>query len=213
MQPNTIVIYDEDLNYEFECGGEASDEEQQQGSDVYACPGMKAVYDKNGLLRNVYYPSGKPGEYQLSDPTQIVNNSGVKKKGSGKYTYNRQVLNFGKTKVTGKGQITYYGKPDNPSKNIFHGDHNVNGKPYKLKVGDCATKMYVDDIPSNVKVKVTNTKNNKTKTFTKQDCGKLPNAILDIFEDGKWSAKGICGLTVNGAKDSVDVGKISHPYN
>ena len=68
--------------------------------------------------------------------------------------------------------------------------------------------MYVDDIPSNVKVKVTNTKNNKTKTFTKQDCGKLPNAILDIFEDGKWSAKGICGLTVNGAKDSVDVGKI-----
>lgn len=211
MQPNTVIIYDEDLNYEVESGG-VSDEDQQQSSNVYACPGMKAVYDKNGLLRNVYYFSGIQGEYQLKNPVQVINNSGVRAKGSGKYKYNNCVLNFRDNKVTGKGQITYYGKPDNPSKNVFYGDHNVNGKPYKLKVGDCATKMNVDDIPYGIEVEATNTKNNKTKTYTKQDCGALPNAILDIFEDGQWSKRGICGLTVNGVKDSVDEGKISHPY-
>ena len=50
-------------------------------------------------------------------------------------------------------------------------------------------------------------------TFTKNDCGKLPNAILDIFEDGNWSKKGIRGLTVNNVKDSVDNGWISHSYS
>ena len=98
MQPNSVIIYDEDLNYRFESGGEASDDEQQ-GSDVYACPGMKAVYDKDGILRNAYYPSGKPGEYQLNDTVSVVNKSGVKSKGSGKYTYRKCYLNFGKTKV------------------------------------------------------------------------------------------------------------------
>ncbi len=54
MQPDSVIIYDEDLNYSFESGGELFDA-QKQNSGVYARTGMMAVYDKNGVLRNVYY--------------------------------------------------------------------------------------------------------------------------------------------------------------
>lgn len=210
MQPDSVIIYDNELNYQCEKGGEA-DNSKQEISDVEPFPGMKAVYDDEGLLRNVYYPDGDGG-YQLSPPITTYNNTGVRKKGSGKWEYGKCFLNFKADKVVGKGQITYYGKPDEPSKTKFKGDHNVNGKPYYLKMGDCATKWKGDDVPTGVKVKAKNLKNNKVKTFKKEDCGELPNAILDIFEDGTWSNKGICGLTVGGVKDSVDNGKIVHSY-
>lgn len=211
MLPNTVIVYDEEMNFTVEQGGIG---DVQENSDVYATPGMKAVYDEDGLLRNVYYPSGEPGEYQLSNPVAVCANTGVRSPGSGKYTYGKNVLNFKASNVVGTGQITYYGKPDNPQKDKFPSDHYVDGKPYYLKVGDCATKMNVDDVPSGVRVKATNLANGNTKVYKKQDCGALPNAILDIFEDGKWSkTNGICALTVNNAKDSVTNGKISHPYN
>ncbi len=169
----------------------------------YMQPGSVLIYD-NDL-------NCSSGSYQLSNPMDARRGTGVNAKGSGKYSYGKNcILNFKLSEVVGTGQITYYGKPDYPKKDTFIGDHDNT-----LKLGDCATKKYVDDIPYGVIVTASNQnpKNTTVLKFTKNDCGDLPNAILDIFEDGKWSKRGICGLTVgNIIEDSVDNGKISHAY-
>lgn len=122
MQPDTILIYDDDLNYSFEQGGDVN-MKNQKPSEIYASPGMKAVYDKNGILKNVYYPvPGEPGSYQLSDPASAYLNTDIRNPGSGKHPYDggKCVLDFKETKVVGTGQITFYGQPDD-GKKVFVG--------------------------------------------------------------------------------------------
>lgn len=219
MKPDSVIVYNEDLTYDFEAGGETEDFSNEEATGILPRAGVKVVYDKRGLLKTIYYPvPGSPDEYQLKDPFSSRLNSGVRSRNSGSFPHGKSsgigkcTLTYGPSNITGTGQITFYGYPDHGKQEA--GDHNIPGtnKPYMLKQGDCATKIKVDDVPTGTVVTATNTKNGKTMKFSKQDVGTLTYAILDIYEDGSWSKKGICGLTVNGVKDSVDNGKMSHNY-
>ena len=141
----------------------------------------------------------------------LKNNTGVLRPGYGKLRYGVStecILDFRLTQIVGTGMLTYFGQPDDPDhKGAFRGDHNND-----LKVGDCATRKWVDDVSSGTIVHAKNMKNGKTMTFKKNDIGFLPSAVLDIFEDGKWSKKGIRGLTVGNVRDSVDNGAMWHSY-
>lgn len=53
-----------------------------------------------------------------------------------------------------------------------------------LQKGDCATKGSIDNPLKGTKIKVTNKTNGITYTFTKNDNGSLPNAIIDIWKTG-----------------------------
>lgn len=80
MQPYTVIVFDESLNYKVLQGGELTKTEKESREDIKAVgddtsfemlafPDIKAEYDAHGFIQNIYYPvSGKPGEYQL-DPT------------------------------------------------------------------------------------------------------------------------------------------------
>ncbi len=219
MQPNTILIFNDDLTYDIIQGGELT-ESQLMGEDsnidlaginsttLEAQPGIKVTYDQHGVISNVYYPSiSNVGEYQLNNPKAPKNATGWLSPGTstgnyGAYTnydygttwYNK-LSNSTAGIMTGTGRITYFkGQP---------GDHNNT-----LKLYDCATKMYVDDVSSGTKVTATNTYKNKTQYFTKQSCGSLPSAILDIWTDG--TTYPIKDITTGGTVDNVYSAKITH---
>lgn len=59
------------------------------------------------------------------------------------------------------------------------GDHDNT-----LKKGDCATKGKYDNPRSNQKINVTNMMNGESSSFTKNDHGTLPNAVIDIWKTG-----------------------------
>jgi hypothetical protein len=79
MQPNTIVIYDNNENPIYVQGGPLTDEEKSKiepyllydtsDQGIYAKPGIKVEYYKHGEIENIYYPvPNSPGTYQLADP-------------------------------------------------------------------------------------------------------------------------------------------------
>ena len=81
MQPNTIIIYDNNLDPIYVQGGQLSDEQKSEISpellwdtseqDIYAKPGIKVDYDQHGVIQNIYYPTPNlPGTYQLPDPNE-----------------------------------------------------------------------------------------------------------------------------------------------
>jgi len=81
MQPNTIIIYDNNLGPIYVQGGQLSDEQKSKISPdllwdtseqgIYAKPGIKVDYDQHGEIQNIYYPTpNSPGTYQLPDPNQ-----------------------------------------------------------------------------------------------------------------------------------------------
>lgn len=80
MQPNTILIFNDDLTYDIIQGGELT-QAQLRGEDsnidlvginsttLGAQPRIKVTYDQHGVISNVYYPSiTNIGEYQLNNP-------------------------------------------------------------------------------------------------------------------------------------------------
>ncbi len=79
MQPNTIVIYDNNLNPIYVQGGPLTNEEKSKiepyllydtsDQGIYAKPGIKVEYYKHGEIENIYYPvPNSPGTYELPDP-------------------------------------------------------------------------------------------------------------------------------------------------
>jgi hypothetical protein len=105
------------------------------------------------------------------------------------------ILARGITTISGSGRITFYYDDDNI------GDHDNTLVEY-----DCATKMYYCDVPTGtiVQAKNTYTSPNKSQNFSKQDCGGLPSAILDIWCHPTDSTKQpIKEITTNGTKDNV----------
>lgn len=84
MQPYTVIVYDDELNYTIIQGGELIAEDiegrediaavglESQDPDMIAKPNIKVEYDLHGFIQNIYYPvPGQPGEYQLQDPDSI----------------------------------------------------------------------------------------------------------------------------------------------
>lgn len=219
MQPNTILVFNSDLTYDIVQGGELT-QAQLSGEDsnidlagidsttLEAQPGIKVTYDQHGVISNVYYPSAtNDGEYQLNNPKAPKKGTGWLSPGrsTGNYgaytnydystTWYNKLYNSTNNIVTGTGRITYFSGAI--------GDHDN-----YLKLYDCATKMYVDDVSSGTKVTASNTYKGKTQYFYKQSCGSLPSAILDIWTDGKNYP--IKDITTGGTIDNVYSAQITH---
>ena len=230
MKPNTVIVYDNNLNYKIIQGGELSDADLIGRDDIasigltttdleyLAEPNIKVEYDLHGFYQNTYYPA--PGEaknnvYQLSPTNKNRSGTGVLADGAttgnyGQYmnydTYKNQYncLSRSGSLIDGTGRITYYFGTD--------GDYDTSpGKPYKLKKYDCATKMMVADVSSGTVVLAINTYNAKLGTYYKQDIGTLSIAILDIW-CGKNSSdtanQAINNLTSSGGLDNIYSGQV-----
>lgn len=198
MKPFTALVYDKELNCVFSQGGELKKVAINNCTSINARPRMSVVYDKNGYIRNVYYPGPANKEYdnpvQLSDP--LINSYGTQD----------CMVDFGNKQYLREGRITYYLGTD-VSK-------NPDDRQDFLKLGDCAIRSDIDDIRTGEREKITNTDSDsgivKTKVYIKSDCGSLPDtvqneykeeanilledAVLGIFEDGNWTNAGIYGL-------------------
>lgn len=222
MQPNTVIIYDDALNYTVVCGGELTPADMVGRADIaaagateatyelIAAPNIKVEYDLHGFIQNIYYPVlGSYGEYQLSNPVQSRVGSGIISAGE-IYTYPTSYYNYdtqkyqyctlqrssdGKTMI-GRGRITFY-----------TGTYGEAGT-HTLVAYDCATKMYKDDVSAGTAIFAKNTYANKSAYYYKYDVGGMPGAILDIWSDS--SVNPITDITNNGTVDNVYSGYISH---
>jgi hypothetical protein len=79
MQPNTVIIYDNNLNYTIIEGGELSEADLIGRDDIasigltdpelLAKPNTKVAYEQHGFFQNIYYLiPGTKDEYRLSPP-------------------------------------------------------------------------------------------------------------------------------------------------
>lgn len=81
MQPYSVILFDENLNYTVVQGGELTPEEiakseeiavigyEDHSEDMLAEPYTKVDYDLHGFIQNVYYRvPGTADQYQLSNP-------------------------------------------------------------------------------------------------------------------------------------------------
>jgi hypothetical protein len=223
MQPNTVIVYDSNLDYEIVQGGELSASDLIGREDIEAVgltttdpamlakPNIKVVYEQHGFYQNHYYPDIN-GEYQLHPPARTRNNTGYLAPGESTgnyggynnydtqtYQYNQLTRNPGGNIINGMGRITYYTGTT--------GDH-VN----PLVKYDCATRKFDCDVPAGTLVTAKNiyTSPIKSQVFSKQDCGLLANAILDIWVNTSDSTKqAIKELTTSGGLDNVYSGYIT----
>lgn len=221
MQPNTVIVYDANLNYTVIQGGELSADDlvgrwdieavglTSNVPDMLARPNIKVEYDLHGFHQNIYYPKpGSPGEYQLSNPIRSRYLSGIMADGTstgdygrymnydtGSYQYNR--LTRSGDVITGTGRITFFTGPLGEA-----GTHT-------LVKYDCATKMKVADIKGGTTITAENTYADKSRTFKKWDVGSLNTAILDIWSDSNYNA--ITELSTTGIVDNVYSGYVSIP--
>ncbi|MCI5587408.1 MAG: hypothetical protein SOZ95_05350 [Bacilli bacterium] len=154
--------------------------------------GMRVYYDNWGEVEKVMLPTKLKlsnlgiSSYALDSNIEINANAlpAGKRKAKGTYKYGSVVQNtkdkYGYTcnkisisdnSVVGTGDFTVFTDKK--------GDHdNI------LQKGDCATKGSIDNPLKGTKIKVTNKTNGITYTFTKNDNGSLPNAIIDIWKTG-----------------------------
>ncbi|MDR2044805.1 MAG: hypothetical protein LBQ15_10690 [Clostridium sp.] len=219
MQPDTVIVYDDDLNYTVVRGGELSKADLVGRWDIAltgltttdpglrAEPDTKVEYDLHGFCSNIYYlVPGTSDEYRLSPPQAEGSGTGYLPNGGstgdyGQYTnqdtqtqqHNR--LSRSWSTISGTGRITYsYGTTDG------HGN--------ALEKYDCVVKKYVCDVETGtvVTVKNTYTSPQKARAFYKQDCGMLTGAILDIWcgtGSGDTGNQAIKDLTTDGTLDNV----------
>lgn len=88
-----------------------------------------------------------------------------------KLGYTTNTIKITDTFVMGTGDLTVFTDKT--------GDHDNS-----LKYGDCATKGNYDNPKYGTSIGVRNLVNNIRETFTKNDNGALPNAVLDIWKTG-----------------------------
>lgn len=218
MQPNTVIIYDNLLNYTVVQGGELSPADivgradiaavgTSASSELIATPNIKVEYDLHGFIQNIYYLVS--GEYQLANPLRARVGTHVIPAGT-TYTYPDSYYNYdtqqsqyctlsrsanGNT-ITGYGRITFYtGEKGEANTHI-------------LVAYDCATKMYKDDVRAGTEIYARNTYANKSAYYYKYDVGSMPAAILDVWSDS--SVNPITDITNNGTVDNVYSGYIGH---
>jgi hypothetical protein len=219
MQPNTVIVFDSNLDYVIVQGGELSASDIIGREDIKAVgltttdPGMlaqpntKVEYEQHGFFQNIYF-LGTDGEYHLSPPeARIKLNTGILDPGettgnygryynydTQAYQYNQLTRSSGSgSTISGTGRITYYTDTT--------GDHSNTLVKY-----DCAAKMYECDVASDKAITAKNTYTTpvKSRVFYKEDCGALPSAILDIWVNTSDSTKqAIRDITTSGGLDNV----------
>lgn len=222
MQPNTVIVYDDELNYTVIQGGELTPADMVGRTDIAAAgatgatdeliatQNIKVEYDLHGFIQNIYYPvPGASGEYQLSNPIRSRVGSGILDEDTiytyptSYYNYDTQAYQYctltrstdGNTMI-GRGRITFY-----------TGTFGEGGT-HTLVAYDCATKKYKDDVSAGTRIYAKNTYANKSAYYYKYDVGGMPGAILDIWSDS--SVNPITDITNNGTVDNVYSGYISH---
>lgn len=222
MQPNTVIVYDDQMDYDIIQGGELTEADivgrediaavglTSNSPDMLASPNIKVEYDHHGFIQNIYYPSSsRNGEYQLSNPARPYVGSGIMDAGT-TYTYPDTYYNYdtgksqhctltrsadGKT-MTGVGRITF-----------FTGSKGEGGT-HTLQAYDCATKMYKDDVAAGTVITATNTVTGESQKYYKYDVGGMPGAILDIWSNSTTNP--ITDITTSGKIDNVYSATIKH---
>lgn len=239
MQPGTVIIYDDDLNYTIISGGEptgpapepyvapephpAPSDWSQEEIDQYnyenkrielakeairngdpsvihelppvAKSGLKVTYGGDGIIMNIYYPDSKGG-YTLSNPdcapSEFATNSVYQIASWGTSFSNILTYDDIDDSVVGTGRFTSF--------NDTTGDHDN-----RLQLGDCATKEAYDNIASNTVVYARNLDTDQVQPYKKNDCGALPDAVLDIWKEGiNWIGGDYSTLT------NVNNGRMYH---
>ena len=130
------------------------------------CPGMIVTYGIDGGILNIKYPESSSTKGMLPQGTR-------KPPGTYKYPANKntQKITITSSAVTGEGRFTVF--------NDSIGDHGN-----YLKTGDVATKGEIDNPWYGTKLDTRALNTNVAKVMTKNDCGSLPEAVLDVW---KWS--------------------------
>lgn len=171
MQPNTVIVYDDELNYTVIQGGELTPADMVGRTDIAAAgatgatdeliatQNIKVEYDLHGFIQNIYYPvPGASGEYQLSNPIRSRVGSGILDEDTiytyptSYYNYDTQAYQYctltrstdGNTMI-GRGRITFY-----------TGTFGEGGT-HTLVAYDCATKKYKDDVSAGTRIYAKNT--------------------------------------------------------
>lgn len=132
-------------------------------------PGMKIVYDGEGFVREVIYPEEVQG-YKLI-PRWITGSMGIYKW----ETYKNKIVTRDNS-VVETGRFTVLTDKKGERCNV-------------LRKGDCATKRDFDNHRFGQEIQTRKLKRNLSNTnythiFYKKDNSSLPNAVLDIWEDG-----------------------------
>lgn len=132
-------------------------------------PGMRVIYDGEGLIREIIYPKNiSPNAYKpLPRGTR---------KPPGTYTYGKS-NNSITIKGTTSGSVLGEGRFTNYSDTVGENDNT-------LKKGDCATKGEIDNPSYGTKIASRNLENDVFAYVYKRDNGALPDAVLDIWKTG-----------------------------
>lgn len=158
--------------------------------------GMRVLYDNWGELEKIYvlnnnsYQEINKTMAQISAQRVVVDLTELevlpkgKRLPAGTYRYGklvpesekllgiaRNVIKITSGNVTGKGDFSVFDDEKGDNSNY-------------LQKGDCATNRRIDNPKSGKKITVTNKTNNISSTFTKNDNGELPNAVIDIWKTG-----------------------------
>ncbi len=176
--------------------------------------GMRVLYDNWGELEKIYilnnnsYQEINKTMAQISAQRVVVDLTELKVLPQGKrlpvgtYRYGklvpesekllgiaRNVIKITSGNVTGKGDFSVFDDEKGDNSNY-------------LQKGDCATNRKIDNPKSGKIITVTNKTNNITSTFTKNDNGDLPNAVIDIWKTGVKNL-GVTSTNYNNIKQAA----------
>lgn len=217
MQPNTIILYQDKMNYIILEGGfdkgknqqlkllnEIIDDEEMFGNETKTngniynvateefpspCKGTKVVYGTDGLINNI--ENGRDSSVCKTSSKTIESSSKKKKLIAewGTKKYNK--LYRSGSQIIGYGRATTF-------------NDRIGQRDNTLKKGDIATKQKWDNCKYGLRVKVKahkkDSKNYLTHSMYKRDVGGLPNAIVDIWKTGVeyWGYQYSGSLTLSG---------------
>lgn len=232
MQPNTIIEYTSDSNFEIKKGGflnseDLSVKENQMKENQLIADKVLQKHFSNESINKDYNLTEKITPIKgmivtYADDGLILNIEYPKNVDNPLLKQNNQqtrgaILPSGVTLVRTWGSTPnklYVDKNDNTifgtgrattfNDKVGQGNHT-------LKKGDVATKLSYDNCKLGISVKVTSNKNkgsgsSLTKTMTKWDAGGMPNAIVDIWKTGLeyW------GYTYNSSLSLKGITSIEH---
>ncbi len=138
--------------------------------EIFPKVGMKVVYDGEGFIKNIIYPSAARAYNPLPRGTTSSIGTYVWGKNNNELVVNQY------NNVIGTGRFTVFTDTIGESSNT-------------LKKGDCATRGDYDNPKHGQEINTRRLNNdlsdtNYTHIFYKRDNGQLPDAILDIWKTG-----------------------------
>ena len=232
MQPETIIIYDENMNCIIVQGGELSEEEIAGREDIaliglintepgfIAEPNTKIEYDKYGFHQNTYYlwPNA-PDDYRLSNPNDYkhashtpaiswVDHLVVNTVTYGEYL-NKHTIKYQHNNLSRLSNNMTIG-----TGKISYYFETTNDRSHVLRKNDCAIRKNDCDVPGGTVVTVVNTYPDPTKIriFYKKDLRDLPSSILEVWcgtNADDISNQAIKGISTRADLENVYSGKIS----